>query len=216
MPLKRMQRRPAPKSLATKSYVKKVVKQSQELIDQAQTHAAENAAYDGVALQKISTPVAAQASGDKLVLSSIRVKCLFANPSSAGTVFVRMVAFQWYLDDATATPAFADIFNGSADATAVIEPIEDASVNNSVKAKILMDKVIKLGEATSVEGNDKAIRSYLFTARNVGRKIFRMTGTATGINHIYLMFVSNIADASSPPTVATEGQFYYREEAASN
>ncbi len=206
--------KPAPK-LATKTYVRRAISSSKELLENHIENVAENAAYDGGAIHELDAfTTGAGTAGDKIEIVSAMVRMIFANPASAGAVFVRVIVFQWYQDSANQAPTEAELIQGSLDAQSVLAPLDFLTVDNVNRVKIIKDFVVRLGEATSTDGADKAYRQLLIGSHNLGRKYIQATGAASGRNKLYMCVISDVADASSPPTVVSQSSFKYKMESA--
>lgn len=197
---------------SVKSYVNRRISANKEIQEVTQTTAAANAAYDAINLVELSGLAATATPQTKHETVRIRGKIQIANPASAGSVFVRIVMFQWYADNNVEVPNYADIFGSAAAATSVLSWLEPDTFDNRVKGKLISDRVYRLGEAASVEGQEQRIIPFNITQKQLGRKYVLGTGSAKGFNKVYIMAVSNIADASSPPTLACLSQEFYKSE----
>lgn len=198
-----------------RTYVKRTINKVRNMQENVIVDVAENTASDatGEAVFDLSA-LAISTANDKLEISSVQGIFRILNPASAGTVFVRVVIFQWYIDDNVDVPAKDDIIQGAEDNLRdVLKPLHVANQDNSVKFKVLFDKLYKLGEATSVEGNEKKAVKFLITPKKLGRKYMLGTGSAVGKNKIYMMSWSDVADASTPPTIEQASVCRFRAEA---
>lgn len=200
----------------TKRYVKRAINRVREIEESLVVDVAENTASDatGEAVFDLTAGPITDAS-DKLEIVSVKGMFRLLNPASAGTVNVRVVIFQWYIDDNVDVPAKDDIIQTAEDNLRdVIKPLHIHNQDNSVKFKVLFDRLYKLGEATSVEGNEKKVVRFLITPKKLGRKYILGTAPSVGKNKIYMMSWSDVADASSPPTIEQASVCRFRDEAS--
>lgn len=135
----------------------------------------------------------------------IDTRFLVANPASAGTPVVRTIIFQWFPDAGADIPVPSDILVDSATADSVMS-MYTSQLNRSKRYKILKDITFTLGESTSVEGTAVKVKRFMFLPKNLARKIqMNITSTSLGINEIFMFVTSNIAAASSAPTILIHG-----------
>lgn len=198
--------------MATRRYVNRQISASKELVEQQTEHVAENIAFDGAAVWELSKPANNVTSGDKseIVKSDFRMR--FSAASAAGATFVRVLIIQWYKDSNVALPTAADVIQGTLDLQSFMAPLDYAQHDNNTTFKLVKDFVIRLGESTATDGSDKVYRRVLITPKMVGRKYLRGTATQQGMNMLYAVVISDIADASTPPTGESQVSFHYKGE----
>lgn len=198
---------------AVKTYVNKRISANKQLNETISLNAAQNVAYDGVAMINLTSGIGLSVE-EKIEILNIKGRCLLNNPASAGAVFVRMVAFQWYPDNNVEVPDHDDVLERTASAEAdLCSKPEPDTFNGRHKGKLLLDRTYRLGETTSVEGTDKKFITFNINQKDLGRKFAKGTGSNVGLNNVYIMLTSNIADASTPPTAAVYAGVNYKLEA---
>lgn len=206
--VKRVQR----PQLATKRYVRKAISASHEQFEQSFSNAAENAAYDGAAIQ-ILTPCSGLAISDKIHVNKVQANFIFTAAAAAGATFVRLIIFQWYKDSNVTAPAVGDLLSPSGTQPSIVSGYKASTMDNSNSVKILKDMVVKLGENTDLTGADRQYRRVTLYGNKLGRKVIKSTGvTGEAFNNVYYCAISDVADASSPPTVQSGGIHYYKGE----
>lgn len=203
-----------PVSKNVKRYVKKAVNRVREVEETIVTNASENASFDQTGFSAFDlTSSAITDAGDKLEILSIKGRILLNNPASAGTVFVRVVILQWYKDNECEAPTKSLVLSTTNTAVDVYRPFNQDAIDNSSRFKVLSDKTYKLGEATSVEGNEKKIIPYLITQKRLGRKYIKANSSSGGFNNVYMLAWSDVAEASTPPTIGQVSVLRFRDEA---
>lgn len=213
-PRKFPQRRQPKVSVATKKYVTRKLNTVRDVSEVVNAIAATAMAFDATGEAMLPLTLGASVTAnDKPEILSLRAQYRLVNPASAGTVYCRLILFQWY-DNSDVAPAKDDILNNAQDTAAdVTSVLLQNFIDNSVKVKILSDRYVKLGEATSVEGNEQKVIKYNITQKMLGRKFIKSSAASEGFNHIYLMGISTVADASSPPTIIGQALTRVRYEA---
>lgn len=199
-------------SKPVKQYVKKAVDRRFENYQSYQDAGPTASAYDSAFIEEINAGVS---EGDKAEIKNIKINMLLTNPASAGTAVVRLIFFQWYNDNENSVPVIGDIFNTALSASYnVTRHLEENTFNNRVKGKLIKDMTVSLGEATSVEGNEIKTRKLLITQKMLGRKYIIGTNSTTNYkNAVYCLAISNVANASSPPTITMNSKVTYKKEA---
>ena len=142
----------------------------------------------------------ATGSNQKFILESLDVRIVATNPASVGSVFVRFIVFMWHPDSQTDLPVFSDILADAETVDSILSPI----VDDTQRAKcftVMRSFIIKLGEATSVEGNERKHLFMRFVKPNFPRKFMFNTAAGVGRNQIFMFVTSDIANASSPPNI---------------
>ncbi len=145
---------------------------------------------------QLSSVTTGEGTKHQLMRSESRI--LLTNAASAGAATVRLIFFQWFADSTVDSPIPSDILNDSNTVDAILSPIV-TQATNAGRFKILRDMHITLGEATSVEGNNTKFRRVMFF--KFPRKFLMNTASAEGKNNLFMLGISNVADASTPPTI---------------
>lgn len=134
--------------------------------------------------------------GDDIQLLSIYIRLKLSIYDT--TNIFRVVLFQWFDDGIDDAPAWEKIFQYPS-TTAPTVPNQLMSPlaidKNQNKFKILFDKYFKL----DVDDQEEIME--LFYKKNFNKKILYKSGSNFGLNHIYLMLVSD-SEAVNHPTAA--------------
>ncbi len=215
----RLQRRamaPRPKRNATRSYVKGAINRLRTIMHDVTPTAAQNASRDvgGEAIINL-TPLNEVDTGEKGELFNVMINYHLVNAASAGTALVRLVVLQWFPDTGSQNPTKALVLEGATGAVSdMIRPHNIASGGLSLKDKkfkIIRDFVVRLGEATSVEGNEQSIGRIFVTQKQLPRKwLIATAADGVGFNNVFLMAFSQVADASTPPTIEVNSTTKYK------
>lgn len=187
-------RRNFSKEVASKAYVKRQVTKHEDYINAAPSLSATNAAYDSHVTHKF-TPA------DEITYfkSAIRFRGQLKNPNTAGCT-ARVIIFQ-YLESDENAPVATDFMSGNVNTAAS----SFITVNTSSKrrAKLLYDKSFYLGGSTGNDAPKSKQLNIVIPLRRLSRKTMSQTGSSSAVKgNIYLFAWSDIANASSPPTIA--------------
>ena len=192
--------KPAPRrrKVASRAYVKQAIKASKEVNEELIT----------ITGSPSSTPVIVDCtpcnltSGAKINPKAITVRYRLTS-SQVNEVPVRCVIVQWYGDSTNDTISAAKIFQRGGTTEDITRPFLFAGRDNSIKFKVLSDKVYVLGATDSKEGHSqKMVKTTIYPAR-LGRKRVLGTGANAGFNKVYLMMTA--ADAPGGAGPAAEG-----------
>lgn len=109
---------------------------------------------------------------------------------------VRLILFQWHMDNNVEVPTLSDIIYNSASGVA---PISDYAVDLDTKFTILSDRVFKLPVIANfcAGGNDGLLKYSI--KRKLPAIEFEGAGVS-GINHIYLLVVGTAAVGTAAAT----------------
>ncbi len=186
----------------TTKQVKQIVNRfiTTDLDNNVQT--AVNIAFDTTAANLVfQLTSVATGEGIKDEIMRIDSRVILTNPASAGAVICRLIYFQWFPDSATAgAPVPEDIITDFQTVDSILSPIV-SQIAKAGRFKVLRDMHITLGEAASVEGRNLAFRHVKIFPKSLARKFIMGTSAGQGFNQVFVMGISNVADASSPPTL---------------
>ncbi len=172
----------------TKQWVNRKLEAVKEDLTDSTIVTSEAAGYDTPSVNLITSPTTS--AGD-LRFKGMIIRGQVANGASAGTVFVRIALVQSFLksddDPVTNIP-------GLSGADSFYDTIVQTPSNMQ---RVFFEKIISLGEATSVEGNEKKLFKIKVTEKMLPRKVIRNFGSNM-LNGIWLVAVSNVLAATSP------------------
>lgn len=195
---------------ASRRYVKRQIRHSTETQFDYTTSTTQNIAFDGPEVVSMTTP--SSALGDKINLKGLKVRAKLSNPADVGAVHCRIIVFQWFQDDAVSSPTMGVVLQDATGADSIISGYNITRRDNTVNFKILKDVYVRLGEAGSLEGQNSKIVQFYIPMKSLQRKVMRMTGNGTGFNGIYYLAYSDVADASSPPTLELQSVLTFTDE----
>lgn len=145
-----------------------------------------------------------QRIGDDIEVSYIQFKYDWFIADSYN--IVRVLVFQWALDDASTVPTVADIL-GTASGAAPYNAL--LNFNNRDKYKILYDKRLLL-QSTSTGSVSTPFSSGTITCRPSHKKMLYNTGATTGRYMIYTLLCSD-SSAVGHPTISVIPRIVYRD-----
>lgn len=186
------------KENATKSYVKKQLKKKENIIQNSTSAQSASVSYDSPQIVSI---LAAQTGFDRHIQSGIQGYVRLYGKSGALSV-VRVMVIQYLKDSATA-PTLPILFYGTtADANTVLEPYDFSLKSNY---KILYNSNHILSDSASATSNLMSQRLLKISVpyKRIQKKIITNTSDAAayGRGALYLVVFSNVAAASTPPTI---------------
>lgn len=184
------------KEVATKSYVKKQISRQATILQVSGSGTSASVSYD--------SPLVANLTGATnegyQFKSPLQLRLRFKGKSGAITA-VRCIVFQWLVSNQQA-PTVPDLLI-SANATAVEQPF---NYDNRAMYKVMYDSYFLLGDtASSDDIPDEVVRSINIPLKRLQRKTQIPTDDAGSYSkgNIYMMVLSDIANASTPPTISS-------------
>lgn len=138
--------------------------------------------------------------GDEARLASIqfRVQCQNADLHNV----VRMLIVQWFDDTA---PTASDVLSDTGTSYSHLSPYNSDKVGKGKKGRVLYDKSVQL-----VEPYSGGITSKIFSgiARPKRKMVQFQGGTATGVNKLYAVYISDSAITSHPSMICSFKLWY--------
>lgn len=202
---KGVQNRPVP--VGVRRYVKRMITAAKQDIDSYVDVAFENAAYDTESINQI-TSFTAIIAGSKKRLKKLECRYQLKATAAAGGTWVRVIFFQWFGDNNVDVPTLENIVRSTADQYSVIDAYNDDSDN---LYKVLQDRTHLLGENTGLDGRDIAIGKFNMYSSRFPHKYVEGTASDKGMNNVYCLAFSNIANASTPPQIALTAKTLYSD-----
>lgn len=207
--LARRNKRPNPKrpTRQVKAYVNKQIKNTGLLMKEYHPQVSSvNIGYDAPLVKLLTDPDVADVSTSSILLpKSIKVGFRLTNPASAGTVFVRVIFLQWFKRSSLVAPTIPTVLFRAAGANSILDQYNSTNLDKD-EFRVIKDKVFTLGEATSVEGRESSAHKIFIKGKFL--KHIHPNDVATEVlNGVYMLAFSNIAAASTPPTIISEGVF---------
>lgn len=185
------------KKLATVSTVKRLIRNQQETHHHNEAGTGTECNTTG-AFINISDIAQGDNDTDR-VGDQICLKSVFGNYSliagSSGTLsVVRLIMFQWRMDNGAEAPALNDILFDTTNVPYLSNTVVDCS-----KFKVLYDKMHYVGPV----GGDVNMIARRFSLRNFNKKLQYTAGGTNGKNQIYMLVISNNVSGATCPN------FYY-------
>lgn len=115
---------------------------------------------------------------------------------------LRAIVFQWLKSDEGDSPVVGDILETASTEPSMRSGYELSGRENSVKFKILKDFYVSLNQSDSLEAGVSRFGKFKIKASSLQHKYGRCTGTNTGSGAIYILVISDVANASTPPEFA--------------
>lgn len=162
--------------------------------------------------------------GDKITLSSIKVRLWISGDNSATGFYapqVRVIFYQWHpIFDSTTqqtAPAISTILANGPIGGAAPEPLSEIQHDPRNQFNILFDKNVKIvGQSNAGVGNNSAVMRYItmnLPLKKARKKLFYQAGSQTNCSeHIFMMILGNqAATAPGNPTFVCQARINFRD-----